>query len=275
MNLAVLKKRAITSVFFVCIMLSGILYNFNSFVWLFFIIQMGCLWEYFKLIQKINSNIKIDKVFIYCLWLVGFIVCRIVSFTNLPEKIFFITLILFLFFYFVANRNKLFKIFVHFFGGYLYISISIGLLIQIAGIKEINHITLLWWKLPLFIILSIWLNDSLAYLSGSIWGKTSLSKISPNKTWEGTIIGIVLSSIIITITSHYWINLSYTHIISISLITCIVGTLGDLLESKLKRLANVKDSGNIMPGHGGFLDRFDSILLAVIAVWLYLNIFVR
>lgn len=274
MNLAVLKKRAITSVFFVLIMLSGILYNFNTFVWLFFIIQLGCLWEYFKLIQQINSQIKIDKVFIYCLWLIGFIVCRIVSFTNQPEKILIGGGILFLIFYLISKRNRFLKIFVQFFSGYFYISISIGLLIQIARIKEINHISLSWWKLPFLIILCIWLNDSLAYLSGSIWGKTSLSKISPNKTWEGTIIGIVLSSIIITSTSHFWINISYPHIICISLITCIVGTFGDLFESKLKRAANVKDSGNLLPGHGGFLDRFDSILLAVIAVWLYLQIFV-
>ncbi len=130
--------------------------------------------------------------------------------------------------------------------------------------------------LPVAVILSIWINDTMAYLVGSFIGKTPLSKISPKKTWEGTIGGIILCILCMTAIGYFIPfarQLALRHWIIIAAICAIAGTLGDLLESKLKRLANLKDSGSFMPGHGGFLDRFDSLLLAAPAVWLYLYFF--
>ena len=121
----------------------------------------------------------------------------------------------------------------------------------------------------MLIIFSIWINDTMAYIVGSLIGKTPLSKISPKKTWEGTTGGIILSVIVITLFLQpllYW-----KYLLGISLISALAGTFGDLLESKLKRMAGVKDSGSIMPGHGGFLDRFDSLILATPFVWLYVT----
>ncbi len=131
--------------------------------------------------------------------------------------------------------------------------------------------------LPIAVILSIWINDTMAYLVGSFIGKTPLSKISPKKTWEGTIGGIILCIICIGVIGYFIPfaqQLLLKHWLIIAAICAIAGTLGDLLESKLKRLAGIKDSGNFMPGHGGFLDRFDSLLLAAPAVWLYVYFFV-
>jgi len=121
------------------------------------------------------------------------------------------------------------------------------------------------------IIISIWINDTMAYIVGSIIGKRPLSKISPKKTWEGTIGGMVLSVVVIGLIAFFVLNSgSITiYIMLLAAIASVAGTFGDLLESKLKRIAGVKDSGNIMPGHGGFLDRFDSLLFAIPAVWLY------
>ena len=99
-----------------------------------------------------------------------------------------------------------------------------------------------------------------------------MSSISPNKTWEGTIAGIVLSVIIVTKLAGLYIPVTERLILYISIVAAITGTFGDLFESKLKRMAGVKDSGSMMPGHGGFLDRFDSILLATPFVWLLLQI---
>jgi len=122
--------------------------------------------------------------------------------------------------------------------------------------------------IPVIIIASIWINDTMAYIVGSLIGKTPLSVISPKKTWEGTIGGIALSILIAwLIASQFGFNIKT--MIVIAAIASIAGTFGDLLESKLKRMAGVKDSGSLMPGHGGFLDRFDSLLLAIPAVWLY------
>ena len=135
------------------------------------------------------------------------------------------------------------------------------------------------WYIPFGIIFSIWINDTMAYLVGSFIGKTPLSKISPKKTWEGTIGGIILCIIVVSFIGFVanaggWIHSSMVqHFTIVAAICAIFGTFGDLLESKLKRMADVKDSGSFMPGHGGFLDRFDSLLIAVPAVWVYVYFF--
>ena len=126
-------------------------------------------------------------------------------------------------------------------------------------------------------IASIWVNDTMAYIVGSWLGKTQMSKISPKKTWEGTIGGIILSIIVIFSLAKYVFHfgtMSY-YLMIVAAIASITGTFGDLFESSLKRMANVKDSGHIMPGHGGFLDRFDSLLCATPFVWLYVYLFMR
>jgi phosphatidate cytidylyltransferase len=135
------------------------------------------------------------------------------------------------------------------------------------------------WLIPLIIVCSIWINDTMAYIVGSLIGKRPLSKISPKKTWEGTIGGIILATITTglifsninadIVRPGYHFEFSTTPLYIIGAIAAVFGTFGDLLESKLKRMAGVKDSGNLMPGHGGFLDRFDSMLLAIPAVWVY------
>ena len=145
------------------------------------------------------------------------------------------------------------------------------------GAREDLNITSFFTPLfPCTIIFSIWINDTMAYLVGSMIGKTPFSQISPNKTWEGTAGGAVLCVVAIAILSSIIPaakNISLQHWIAIAALCAVFGTLGDLLESKIKRLANVKDSGHFMPGHGGFLDRFDSLLVATPFVWLYLKIF--
>ncbi len=130
--------------------------------------------------------------------------------------------------------------------------------------------------LPCGIIFSIWINDTMAYVVGSFIGKTPLSKISPKKTWEGTIGGAVLCIAVITLLGAIIPAakiIAVKHWFVIALLVAVFGSVGDLLESKIKRTAGVKDSGNFMPGHGGFLDRFDSLLLAAPAVWIYVKLF--
>ena len=130
--------------------------------------------------------------------------------------------------------------------------------------------------IPCAIIFSIWINDTMAYLVGSVIGKTPFSKISPKKTWEGTAGGALLCVITIALLGYYLPlakPIAVKHWIAIAAICAIAGTSGDLLESKIKRMANVKDSGSIMPGHGGFLDRFDSLLVATPFVGLYTFLF--
>jgi phosphatidate cytidylyltransferase len=115
----------------------------------------------------------------------------------------------------------------------------------------------------MLLIACIWINDTMAYIIGSFIGKTPFSSISPKKTWEGTLGGGLLCVATAWAVAYFFaIGIPTSVIIVFAIIAATFGTLGDLIESKLKRMANVKDSGAIMPGHGGALDRFDSLLLA-------------
>ncbi|MBS1735768.1 MAG: phosphatidate cytidylyltransferase [Bacteroidetes bacterium] len=159
--------------------------------------------------------------------------------------------------------------------GILYISLPIALLLLMRmPFREIKESTLLK-VLPCGIIFSIWINDTMAYIVGSLIGKHPISKISPKKTWEGTIGGIILCVVIISIAGKWSGFYTTTDWIAISLLCGVFGSIGDLIESKIKRMAKVKDSGNLMPGHGGFLDRFDSLLIATIAVYVWYYFFMR
>ena len=116
------------------------------------------------------------------------------------------------------------------------------------------------------IFLIIWSNDTGAYFSGKAFGKRKLfERISPNKTIEGSIGGVVLAFIIIAIFDYFFhsTQMSYVKWACLIIVVSIFGILGDLVESQIKRTLAIKDSGSVIPGHGGFLDRFDSLIFAI------------
>ena len=126
-------------------------------------------------------------------------------------------------------------------------------------------------------LILVWTTDTLAYFIGRSIGKRPFApSISPKKTWEGTIGGAV-SAIAVGVLLKFTLlaSLGWIHVIAISMICGVLGQLGDLAESKMKRSAGVKDSGALLPGHGGMLDRFDSMILVAPAVYLYLRYIVQ
>jgi phosphatidate cytidylyltransferase len=126
--------------------------------------------------------------------------------------------------------------------------------------------------LMICILVLIWVNDSFAYLIGKNIGTRKLFvSVSPRKTVEGFIGGLVFALIASVIISKFNKDFALLNWMIIAIIVSTIGTLGDLVESKFKRQANIKDSGNIMPGHGGILDRLDSLLFAAPFVYLYIN----
>jgi phosphatidate cytidylyltransferase len=126
--------------------------------------------------------------------------------------------------------------------------------------------------LGFFILL--WANDSGAYLTGMTFGRHRLmERISPKKSWEGFFGGLVIAAAIAWLLSGWLGILDKKGWIIVSVIVSIAGTYGDLVESMLKRSIGVKDSGTIMPGHGGFLDRFDSVIISFPLVYLYISLF--
>jgi phosphatidate cytidylyltransferase len=160
--------------------------------------------------------------------------------------------------------------------GLAYITISFFAITHLASAHWVVVLgTTQYYVLPILVIVSIWINDTMAYIVGSFIGKTPLSVVSPKKTWEGTIGGALLAVVVVVLLGRSLTGLTYQALIIVSATSAIMGTIGDLIESKFKRMADVKDSGNIMPGHGGFFDRFDSLLLAGPCVWLLLTLFAQ
>ena len=123
------------------------------------------------------------------------------------------------------------------------------------------------------ILFIIWIYDSMAYVSGSLLGKHKIAaKISPAKSWEGLIGGTIFAVIMGIVNAVLFQEIDMFNWIVIALITVIFGTIGDFFESKLKREIGIKDSGNILPGHGGLLDRFDSLLFAIPVIFVWLSL---
>ncbi|MCR4603451.1 MAG: phosphatidate cytidylyltransferase [Prevotella sp.] len=133
------------------------------------------------------------------------------------------------------------------------------------------------WLLPLSVFIFLWVNDSGAYCCGSLLGRHKLfPRISPGKSWEGSIGGGVFVLVaawaisFITTQNEITTNMTTLQWMGMGLVVVVFGTWGDLIESLFKRTLGIKDSGNVLPGHGGMLDRFDSSLLAIPAVVVYL-----
>lgn len=128
-------------------------------------------------------------------------------------------------------------------------------------------------KLLLAVFCLIWVNDTFAYLSGRAFGRHKMfERISPKKSWEGFAGGALLAMVAGGVYYQLTTGCSFYGIV-LAVVVVVFGTLGDLVESMVKRITGVKDSGKLMPGHGGFYDRFDSALLAVWAVWTMMELF--
>ena len=280
-NFSVFKVRAASAIVFALIMVLGLLQSQWTFFQLFIIIQIGCLYEYQKLMKLIfPSYATITAVHKWGILLSGTAIMLAHCAPTLIVGGFVIQkigmpLLALLFVGMLASEfiNKKFNVknWAITLFGLFYISFSLSLFYPLRAYMANTFFGDFGYAIPLILILSIWVNDTMAYLVGSFIGKTPLSPISPNKTWEGTIAGIILSVVLVTKVMGLYIPVSERVILYISIVASIAGTFGDLFESKLKRLAGVKDSGKMMPGHGGFLDRFDSILLATPFVWLLLQ----
>jgi phosphatidate cytidylyltransferase len=125
-------------------------------------------------------------------------------------------------------------------------------------------------KVLLFYFICLWSYDSFAYLSGRAFGRTALfPKVSPKKTREGALGGLLLTAVLMYILNGFWLNLEFS-VLPATIIIIIFATLGDFFESYYKRQLDLKDSGNIMPGHGGILDRIDSLLFSCLPFITYM-----
>ncbi|MDN5553960.1 phosphatidate cytidylyltransferase [Prevotella sp.] len=276
-----LITRTITGALFVTIMVVGF-FSPRAMVALFALITGMAVWEYTGLVNQ-RENIKVNR-FISTIAGVYFFIAvaafRIGISTNFVIFVPYLLTIVYLFIseLYLKQKDPI-NDWAYTMLGQMYIALPFSM-INILGFEVSANGNGISYNMliPLCVFIFLWLNDTGAYCSGSLFGKHKLfPRISPAKSWEGSIGGGILVMIVAGVigymtnengasTSH----LSVIGWIGLGLTVVVFGTLGDLVESLFKRTLNIKDSGNILPGHGGMLDRFDSSLMAIPAAVIYL-----
>lgn len=270
--------RALTGAVFVIVLVGCILWRFESFAALFLLITVLGLWEFYRLAEKDGAQPQkmlgtaVGAYLFISLFLKGYTI----PYTGYNYLFFLFIPLLFLFFIIELYRKKErpFTNIGYTILGIIYVALPFSLWNLIATVTAVmNKPTGPYYSayMVLGYFILMWTSDTGAYLSGKALGKHKLfERISPKKTWEGTIGGGILCLGVAYILSIYFNDLSLRDWIVIAIIIVVTGNLGDLAESLFKRSINIKDSGTILPGHGGILDRFDAVLISTPFVFTYL-----
>ena len=269
-------QRAITGVIFVAVLVGCILGGPISFTILFALISALTINEFGNIVNRMEHT-RMNKPISILAGLFLFLCFGYIGVVPGANEIFipYLFLILYLFIseLYKKQPNPL-NNWAYAMMSQIYIALSFALLNVLAyhssateSVSQYNPI------LPLSIFIFNWVNDTGAYCTGMLFGKHRLfERISPKKSWEGSIGGSVFCIISSFILAHFFPFMSTGVWIGLALTVVIFGTWGDLTESLLKRRLGIKDSGNILPGHGGMLDRFDSAILAIPAAVVYLYV---
>lgn len=266
-------KRSITGILFVIVLAGAVMLSAWSFLILLFIIICLGLWEFYTLVEKTGHEPqKIIGLLLGLSLYKAFVLHSYAAYNHLA----IIPLAALLPLCFGLFIIELYRKKTNPFGniaftllGVIYVALPFSLLAMIGFDSTTNYTP----NKIMGILLVLWSSDTGAYLSGRAFGKHKLfERISPQKTWEGAVGGGVLAIIAAYIVSIYFTELTVVNWLVIAVIIIVAGNLGDLIESLFKRSVNVKDSGAILPGHGGVLDRFDSLLLSSPFIFIYLFI---
>lgn len=270
--------RALTGIIFVVVLISAIYIHPIFFLILFCIITGLTLWEFGGLVKHYeNANLQRTVNMLGGVYL---FIATFVYANGLTDGKIFLPYLLFIMLTMIAElyykapnpiNNWAFTLFAQ-----VYCAGSFSILNFIGaepGTPGVMSYT------PLFIMaifIFVWLDDTGAYLVGSLIGKHKLfERISPKKSWEGFFGGLILALASSQAFAWFAPEINRMNWLGLAATVVLFGTWGDLIESLLKRTLGVKDSGNVLPGHGGMLDRFDSVMLAVPASYIYIELFIR
>ncbi len=264
-----LLKRTLSAGVIIFVILGSVLFS----PWIFsilmlFVVSVGTF-EMYRL-QSINSlkHLVLGEI----LSVSFFTITSLVALEVLNQKFLLFDFLLLLLPFLVALFSKVvdFKnVSSYFYGSLLYLTMPCSMMVFMYRQDLFGEIA--GTPILLLVFGLIWSNDVFAYLTGRLFGKHKLfPRISPGKTIEGSLGGLLFTILAICILCHYISLISIPVAVGLAIISVVFGTFGDLCESMLKRQAGVKDSGNLIPGHGGILDRFDSILFSVPFIFVYL-----
>lgn len=264
-----MRTRAITGFFFISVLIASALLGPYVFITFFGFIATCSVYEFYKMVyvaDKREPLLVAGSSVAACSILLG----GAIYLNWLPANTITFAILGLLFLYIATLYRRtahpiqdlVFSLF-----GLLYVVVPFLFFIALGFVQgDFNG------YIPLGFLILLWTNDTGAYLTGRSMGKHKLfERISPNKTWEGFIGGVLLAMVGGGILSHCFEIFPLWCWLSIGFIIGVFGTLGDLVESMLKRNMGVKDSGSLLPGHGGLLDRFDGLLMAAPLVYLFLQ----
>jgi len=262
--------RTITGTLFVVVIVGSIIISHHLFSIVFLVITMLTLSEYYSLIK--TEEVNPAKTLGMLLGSMVFLSFSLVAAETIPIKYLYLIIpMIILVYVFELYRNSKYSIanINYTISGVIYIALPFAILNFYFNPGFVPGESKYGILLGFFIL--VWLHDVGAYLVGSTLGRHKLfERISPKKTWEGTIGGTIVCVLVAYFLPQILGSLDTVNWIIVALIVVVFGTFGDLAESMVKRNMGVKDSGKMLPGHGGMLDRFDAVLFASPAVFAYL-----
>jgi len=264
-HLSELQQRVITAIFGIILILNALYWSEWGYFALFFVICLLAQLEFYKLLKLDEALVPlrtfgtINGLFIY-------VITFFIEKENLPAHYYHLIFVGLSGAYFIKlygyKHKKDIKPFANIgftFLGVLYVAVPFALLNSVIFNPDGSYS----WHIVMGCLFILWANDTGAYFSGKNFGKHKLFQtVSPKKTWEGSIGGGIFAVSIGLIQSFWLTDLKQWEWLGVSIIIVVAGTYGDLVESMFKRSINIKDSAHTIPGHGGFLDRFDGLLLA-------------
>lgn len=263
-------QRSLTGVFFVATVAGATLIGEWSFFMLLFAINFLCLLEFYELVLPDKS--WIEKYLGIITGSITYLMFAMIFSADLSLAWYYHLIPLFLLMFIIKlyeQTHNEFSTLAFQILGMVYITVPLVMLTKMGFINSFEYSS----GLPMGFFILLWTSDTGAYLAGRSFGKHKLfERVSPKKTWEGSIGGVVLTCLIAFILSQFELFDAVETIdwIVIAVLIVVFGTYGDLFESLLKRNLHIKDSGTLLPGHGGVLDRFDGLFLSAPAVFFYL-----
>lgn len=271
--------RTITGVLFIAIMVSGFLRP-QAMVFLFSLITGLTIWEYCSLVNELKT-VTVNRFIATVAGVYFFLAVAGINSGYIQTNGVFVPYLLTIVYLFVSelytrNENAIHD-WAYTMLSQMYIALPFSMINVLAFRQAPDGDIHYYYLLPLSVFIFLWTNDTGAYCSGSLLGKHKLfPRISPAKSWEGSIGGALFVLIAAAVVgylesqSNALSGLTIVQWLGLGLVVTVFGTWGDLVESLFKRTLGIKDSGNILPGHGGMLDRFDSSLMAIPASVVYL-----
>jgi phosphatidate cytidylyltransferase len=260
-----LLRRLLTGAVYVILLLSAVFLSSDAFDFLFMVFGLACLYEYKRLVHLRGYYVFIAYLGLWWAYI------YLIDDKILINVLMFLTIIVnfSLIYYLFSKKKKIYYNYEKFIAGLFYVG---GGCIFLTMIPYKDNEFAKYLIMGIFIL--IWVNDSFAYVVGKALGRTKLyPAVSPKKTIEGSLGGMVFTLGAAYIMAKYEDIVNPTQWVILAGVIVLTGSLGDLIESKLKRQAGVKDSGAILPGHGGMLDRLDSLIFAAPFAYLTLMLF--